>query len=201
MITRVQLVVKRIFDVSIVLLFLPLLFVFIALLVIIATIDSKQWGVYTQQRIGQYGKSFQIYKIRTLKEGNHQLGHLNTHASGIGAFFRNTKLNELPQLYNVLKGDMSFVGPRPDIPGFADSLVGDDRIILNVKPGITGPASLKYRNEEDLLAKHKSPEIFNRSVIWPDKVKINKNYVLNYSFYLDLRLILKSIFRHDALRR
>ncbi|WP_179376481.1 sugar transferase [Winogradskyella wichelsiae] len=201
MITSVQLAVKRVFDVSVVLLLLPVLFIFIAVLVLIATMDNKQWGVYTQQRIGQYGKPFKIYKIRTLKDGNHKLGHLNTHASWIGAFFRKTKLNELPQLFNVLKGDMSFVGPRPDIPGFADGLTGDDRIILNVKPGITGPASLKYINEEDLLAKHKSPETYNKSVIWPDKVKINKNYVLNYSFYLDLRLILKSIFRHDTFRR
>jgi lipopolysaccharide/colanic/teichoic acid biosynthesis glycosyltransferase len=193
MISKSQLKVKRIFDVVVVILFLPLLIFPIILLVLIATIDTKKWGVYSQLRVGQYGKLFRIYKIRTLVDGDYQFGQLESSATSIGKFLRQTKLNELPQLYNVLIGDMSFVGPRPDLQGFADELSGDDRIILKVKPGITGPATLKYRDEEQLLKLQNDPEHYNRTIIWVDKVKINKKYVQNYSFYLDLRLIFKSI--------
>jgi lipopolysaccharide/colanic/teichoic acid biosynthesis glycosyltransferase len=142
--------------------------------------------------VGQHARLFTIYKLRTLKGGEHQLGHLEQSATPIGNYLRRTKLDELPQLYNVLIGDMSFVGPRPDLVGFADELVGEDRIILKVKPGITGPATLKYKNEELLLERQKDPEHYNRTIIWVDKVKINKKYVENYSFYLDLVFILKS---------
>ena len=192
MITKTQLLVKRIFDLVLVLLFLPLLIIPILVLIIIATIDTKEFGVFSQKRVGQHGKLFKIYKIRTLKEGQHQLGHLDQSASAIGKYLRRTKLNELPQLFNVLIGDMSFVGPRPDLQGFADELKGEDRIVLMVKPGITGPATLKYRNEERVLERQKDPDNYNRTIIWVDKVKINKKYVLNYSFYLDLAFILKS---------
>ncbi|REG87705.1 sugar transferase [Winogradskyella sediminis] len=193
MISKSQLRFKRIFDVVLVVLCLPLLFIPILLLVLIATIDTKTWGIYSQLRVGQYGKLFKIYKIRTLADGEHQLGGLINHATCIGRFLRRSKLNELPQLYNVFIGDMSLVGPRPDLPGFADTLNGKNRIILMVKPGITGPASIKYRDEEALLAQQKDPEHYNRAIIWVDKVKINKKYVENYSFYLDLTLILKSL--------
>ena len=88
---------------------------------------------------------------------------------------------------------MSLVGPRPDIIGFADELKGEDRIILKIKPGITGPATIKYRDEESILANQHNPEIYNRTIIWVDKVEINKKYVQNWSFYLDLNFILKSI--------
>jgi len=192
LITKTQLLVKRIFDLVLVLLFLPLLIIPILVLIIIATIDTKEFGVFSQKRVGQHGKLFKIYKIRTLKEGQHQLGHLDQSASAIGKYLRRTKLNELPQLFNVLIGDMSFVGPRPDLQGFADELKGEDRIILMVKPGITGPATLKYRNEKRVLERQKDPDNYNRTIIWVDKVKINKKYVLNYSFYLDLAFILKS---------
>ncbi|NRD20568.1 sugar transferase [Winogradskyella eckloniae] len=183
---------KRGFDVLVVLLFLPIVLVPIVILVCIATIDTKRYGIYSQYRIGQHGKPFKIYKIRTLKDGDHQLGHLNDYATAFGKFLRASKLNELPQLYNVLIGDMSLVGPRPDLEGFADQLKGDDRKILIVKPGITGPATLKYKNEERVLERQNNPNQYNRTIIWVDKVKINKKYVENYSFYLDLTLILKS---------
>ncbi|MUU77658.1 sugar transferase [Winogradskyella endarachnes] len=193
MITKTQLRIKRLFDFSLVIVFLPFLIIPIFLLIVIATIDTRKYGVFTQYRIGQHGKPFKIYKIRTLRDGNHQLGNMDKYASKTGVFLRKSKLNELPQLFNVLIGDMSFVGPRPDLEGFADKLEGEDRIILLVKPGITGPATLKYKNEENILARHKDPEHYNRTIIWVDKVKINKNYVKNYSFYLDLRFIFKSI--------
>lgn len=192
MITKTQLRIKRIFDLVLVLLLLPFLFFPIVVLVIAATIDTKKWGVFTQKRVGQHAKLFDIYKIRTLKEEEHKLGHLERSATTLGKYLRRTKLDELPQLFNVLKGDMSFVGPRPDIQGFADMLQGEDRKILIVKPGITGEATLKYKDEERVLELQKDPEHYNRTIIWVDKVEINKNYVENYSFYLDLRLILKS---------
>ena len=107
--------------------------------------------------------------------------------------FRKYKIDELPQLINVLKGDMSFVGPRPDVPGYADKLEGEDRIILSIKPGITGPATLKYKNEEEILANVDDPVKYNNQVIWPDKVKINKEYIKNWSLKKDIEYILKTI--------
>jgi lipopolysaccharide/colanic/teichoic acid biosynthesis glycosyltransferase len=175
-----------------VLVLLPLLSIPLLVLIIISTVDTKRYGVFSQLRVGQHGKLFKIYKIRTLREGIHQLGHLEKSATTIGKFLRRSKLDELPQLFNVMIGDMSFVGPRPDLQGFADKLKGEDRIILKVKPGITGPATLKYKNEERVLERQKDPEHYNRTIIWVDKVKINKKYVENYSFYLDLTFILKS---------
>ncbi len=193
MITSQQLLVKRVFDLLLALFLLPILIIPIVLLVIMASIDTRDNGVFSQVRIGQFGKPFKIYKIRTLKKGVHRLGHLETSATSLGKFLRNYKLDELPQLFNVLKGDMSFVGPRPDLAGFADVLEGEDRLILKVKPGITGPATLKYKDEELILAKQLNPETYNRTVIWKDKVDINKKYVKNWSFSLDLIFLLKSL--------
>ncbi|MBC2846098.1 sugar transferase [Winogradskyella flava] len=188
-----QLRIKRLFDLTLVVMLLPLLLLPIIVLIVAASIDTKNFGVFTQLRVGQNGKLFKIYKIRTLKDGVHRLGHLEKSATPLGKYLRKTKLDELPQLFNVLKGDMSFVGPRPDIQGFADMLEGKDQIILKVKPGITGEATIKYRDEELVLERQNDPEDYNRTIIWVDKVKINRNYVENYSFYLDLRLILKSL--------
>ncbi|NNE32925.1 MAG: sugar transferase [Winogradskyella sp.] len=165
----------------------------ILILIAIATLDTKECGIYSQMRVGQNAKLFRIYKIRTLKNEKHQLGHLERSATHLGKVLRRTRVNELPQLFNVLIGDMSFVGPRPDLQGFADELEGEDQIILMVKPGITGPATIKYKNEERVLKRQNDPEHYNRTIIWADKVKINKKYVENYSFYLDLALIIKSI--------
>ena len=112
----------------------------------------------------------------------------------LGAKLRKYKLDELPELWNVLVGDMSFVGPRPDVPGYADKLVGEDRVILKLRPGITGPASLKYRNEEELLAGVDDPQTYNDTVIFPDKVRINKEYYYNWSFRKDIRYVFQTIF-------
>ena len=120
----------------------------IFLLVLFCTIDTRRWGVFSQLRVGQHAKLFKIYKLRTLKEERHVLGHLDRNATRLGKFLRRTKLDEFPQIFNVLIGNMSFVGPRPDIQGFADELEGEDRKILIVKPGITGPATLKYKYED-----------------------------------------------------
>jgi len=192
LITRSQLRVKRYFDFLLALVLFVFLSPILIFLVFISTIDTKQWGVFSQLRVGQEGKLFRIFKLRTLKNEKHYLGHLDKSATTIGRYLRRSKLDELPQLYNVLIGDMSFVGPRPDLQGFADELEGEDRIILMVKPGVTGPATLKYKDEERVLERQKDPDDYNRTIIWVDKVKINKKYVQNYSFYLDLAFILKS---------
>lgn len=193
MITPAQLQVKRIFDFSLALVLLPLVFIPLAVLLIGAAIDVGNFGWFRQLRVGQDGQLFYMFKLRTLKAGKHSLGALDDHASAYGRFLRRRKLDELPQLFNVLLGDMSFVGPRPDVQGFADVLTGDDRVILKVKPGVTGPATLKYKNEEEILAMQSNPESYNRTIIWPDKVEINKKYVYNWSFYLDLNYILQSL--------
>ncbi|WP_298903207.1 sugar transferase [uncultured Psychroserpens sp.] len=193
MITKYQLIQKRIFDLLLSLLLAPILAIPIFILVMISTFDTRQFGLFLQTRVGQNGRLFKIFKIRTLKREAHVLGHLDLSATTFGKFLRAYKLDELPQIFNVLAGHMSFVGPRPDVVGFADELEGDDRIILKVKPGITGPATIKYRNEEDILSQQSDPENYNRTIIWADKVEINKKYVQNWSFYLDLNFIIKSI--------
>jgi len=158
-----------------------------------ASIDTRKNGFFTQERIGRNGRTFRVIKIRTMRE----MPGLNTtvttgsdqRITWLGRFWRCTKIDELPQLINVLRGDMSFVGPRPDVAGYADRLEGDNRIILSVRPGITGPATLKYRDEEDILTKQDDPERYNNEILWPDKVRLNRKYVENWSFFGDLRYI------------
>ena len=164
---------------------------------IAATVDTRSNGFFTQARVGRHGRIFRVIKIRTMRLIK---GHYTTvttdqdpRITPIGRFFRRTKIDELPQLFNVLLGRMSFVGPRPDVLGFADRLQGDDRIILTVRPGITGPATLKYRNEEKLLSQYENPEQYNQEVIFPDKLRINRAYVENYRFYKDINYILRTI--------
>jgi len=130
-----------------------------------------------------------MFKIKTKRE----FSDGKVTFTSFGKFLRKTKLNELPQLFNVLIGDMSIVGPRPDILGYADVLEGNDRIILTVRPGITGPATLKFLNEEEILSKHKNPLEYNDTVIWPQKVEINKIYVQEWSLMKDFRYMYLTI--------
>lgn len=155
---------------------------------------------FKQKRIGQNGKLFTMYKFRSMivaNSGSSISVAGESRITPLGAKLRKYKLDELPELWNVLIGDMSFVGPRPDVPGFADKLQGMDRDILMLKPGITGPASLKYRNEEELLAKQTDPERYNKEVIFPDKVRINLAYIRHWSFWLDIKIILYTILGKD----
>ncbi len=146
-------------------------------------------GFYVQRRVGRHGAAFPLLKLKTMRDGTGFDTTVTTASdpriTTLGRFLRKTKLDELPQFVNVLLGHMSLVGPRPDVPGFADRLTGTDRIILSVAPGITGPATLAYRNEEALLAAQKDPERYNREVIYPDKVRINRAYVEDYVFWRD----------------
>ena len=165
------------------------------LLIVAILIKIKMPGgpvIFKQKRVGQNGKLFTMYKFRSMTVGH---GGSSVSVAGesritpLGAKLRHYKLDELQELWNVLIGDMSFVGPRPDVPGYADQLVGKDRDVLKLKPGITGPATLKYRDEEDLLASQADPQKYNDEVIFPDKVRINLYYLNHYSFIVDIKMI------------
>ena len=148
--------------------------------------------MYIQERIGQNAKPFKLIKFRTMhgeEESPIAASELNR-ITRIGRWLRRTKIDELPELLNILKGDMSFVGPRPDVAGYADKLEGDDRRLLAMKPGLTGVASLKYRNEEDLLAAQPNPQEYNDTVIWPDKVRLNILYMEQQSLWLDVKVLI-----------
>lgn len=165
------------------------------LLVVALLVCIKMPGgpvIFTQKRVGRNGRLFTMYKFRsmTVSHGGSSVSVAGeSRITPLGAKLRRYKLDELPELWNVLKGDMSFVGPRPDVPGYADWLSGEARDVLRLRPGITGPASLKYRDEEELLASVDDPVRYNDEVIYPDKVRINLYYLHNYSFVKDIRMI------------
>ena len=180
--------------------FFGLLFLWPVLLVVWILIRVKMPGglaIFTQKRVGKDGELFTMYKFRSMTVGH---GGSSVSVAGesritpLGAKLRKYKLDELPELWNVLIGDMSFVGPRPDVPGYADMLEGEDRLILKLRPGITGPASLKYRNEEEILAQVDDPQRYNDEVIYPDKVRINLDYYYHHSLLGDIKLIMKTIY-------
>ena len=180
------------------------LFLFSLLLSIIAIlIRLKMPGgpiIFKQKRVGQYGRLFTMYKFRSMTvahSGSSVSIKGESRITPLGAKLRKYKLDELPELWNVLIGDMSFVGPRPDVPGYADKLTGEERRILLLKPGITGPASLKYRNEEELLAEQENPQEYNDKVLFPDKVRINIEYLENWSLWYDIKIILYTVLGKD----
>jgi lipopolysaccharide/colanic/teichoic acid biosynthesis glycosyltransferase len=149
-------------------------------------------AIFKQKRVGKGGKLFTMVKFRSMSvshSGSSVSVAGEARITPLGAVLRKYKLDELPELWNVLIGDMSFVGPRPDVPGYADQLTGDDREVLSLRPGITGPASLKYRDEEELLAGQVDPQKYNDEVIFPDKVRINRYYLHHYSFVKDIQMI------------
>ena len=178
-----------------------LLFLWPILLVVAILIKVKMPGgpvFFTQQRVGRNGTLFTMYKFRSMTvahSGSSVSVAGEARITPLGAVLRKYKLDELPELWNVLIGDMSFVGPRPDVPGYADKLEGEDRLILKLRPGITGPASLKYANEEEILAQVENPIQYNDEVIFPDKVRINLEYYYHHTFLGDIKLIFQTIFR------
>ena len=180
------------------LLFLSPVLLFVALL-----IRNKMPGgpiIFKQKRVGQYGRLFTMYKFRSMTvshSGSSVSVKGESRITPLGVKLRKYKLDELPELWNVLIGDMSFVGPRPDVPGYADKLEGDDRRMLLLKPGITGPASLKYRNEEELLAEQENPQKYNDEVLFPDKVRINIDYMDHWSFGKDVKIIVYTVLGKD----
>tara|TARA_R110000868_G_scaffold118059_1_gene313268 strand:- start:3683 stop:4264 length:582 start_codon:yes stop_codon:yes gene_type:complete len=182
--------VKRVFDLFFALFLLALLFWLIILSVIIAAIDTGTNGLFIQARIGQFGAFFKIYKLRTIKESA-ATGSISI--SKLGLFFRKYRIDELPQLFNVLKGDMSFVGPRPDVSGYYDVLEGESRKLLELKPGLTSTAAIKYSNEDEILNDQADPLLYNDTFIFPDKINLNLDYYYNQSFWGDIKIILQTI--------
>ena len=206
---------KYIFDRVVAALGLLLLWPLLILVTILIRIKMPGGpALFKQKRVGRHGHLFTMVKFRTMT-----IGHCGSSVSmagesritPIGSILRKYKIDELPELWNVLKGDMSFVGPRPDVPGYADKLVGENRRVLELRPGITAPASLKYRDEEELIAtyvhkmnnkglriKNGIPEemtdediaiLYNDTVIYPDKVRLNLYYLDHYSFWRDIQMI------------
>jgi lipopolysaccharide/colanic/teichoic acid biosynthesis glycosyltransferase len=195
--TRSQRIAKRILDLALAVGALTLTWWILVIAIVAATIDTGQPGLFVQRRVGREGRLFPILKVRTMRAGSGRDTSVTTaddpRVTRLGRLLRRTKIDELPQLFNVLAGHMSFVGPRPDVPGFADRMDGPDRIILSVRPGITGPASLQFRNEEALLAAQEDPERFNREVLFPEKLRLNRAYVENYRVADDVVCLVRTV--------
>jgi lipopolysaccharide/colanic/teichoic acid biosynthesis glycosyltransferase len=193
--------IKRIFDffssfIGLIIL-LPLL-IFVSLAI---KIGSSGPIFFSQKRVGRDGKLFTLVKFRSMTvqqdSSNTATARGDVRITKIGAFLRKYKLDELPELWNVVMGEMSLVGPRPDVPGYADRLKGTDINMLKLRPGITGTASLKYANEEEILAAKEDPQKYNDEVIFPDKVKLNLEYYEKQSLWLDIKIIFATIFRRS----
>lgn len=197
MLTKNQFILKHTFDFCIAFIGLVVLIIPIIILIILMSISTKSFGLFKQKRVGQFGELFDIYKIKTMINDSLDENTItitnNKRITNFGKKIRKYKLDELPQLINVLIGNMSFVGPRPDVIGYADELKGEDKIILNVRPGITGPATLYFKNEEEILSKKNNPKEYNDTVIWKKKIEINKNYIKDWSFFKDLSYLFKTI--------
>ena len=189
--------------------FIGLLFLWPVLLIVAVLVKVKMPGgpaFFVQKRVGKGGKLFKCHKFRTMTM-NHNGSSVSvagdSRITPFGAKLRHYKLDELPELWDVLIGNMSFVGPRPDVPGYADKLEGDDRDVLKLRPGITGPATLKYRLEDEMIAEYVAQKQqqgdprdaqaiaveYNDTVIYPDKVRLNCYYYRNYSFVKDIQMI------------
>lgn len=204
-------ILKYVFDRVVAL--IGLLFLWPVLLIVAILVKVKMPGgpaFFVQKRVGKGGKLFDCYKFRTMTvkhNGSTVSVAGDSRITPLGAKLRHYKLDELPGLWNVLIGDMSFVGPRPDVPGYADKLTGDDRDVLKLRPGITGPATLKYRLEDEMISEYVAQkhatgdnrpmqEIaieYNDTVIYPDKVRLNCYYYRHYSFVKDIQMILCTV--------
>ena len=185
---------KRLFDVVLSVIGILLLFPILLLISILIKLDSKGPILFIQGRVGKNNKDFYIFKFRTMsvqsdKKGLLTLGNNDSRITRMGYVLRRYKIDEFPQLINILKGDMSFVGPRPELRYYVNFYNDDDMRIFEVRPGITGLASLKYRNEVELLKAAKDPEAFFIKTIIPDKLKYNKVYISKRNFIFDLKLI------------
>ncbi len=190
---------KRLFDLFFsfigIILLLPIIIV-ISILIKLKMPDGQVF--FLQDRVGQYGNIFKIIKFRTMinsHSGSSISVKGESRITNLGAVLRRYKLDELPELINVILGQMSLVGPRPDVPEYMDELKGEERKILDLKPGITSPATLIYAREEEILSKVPDPIKYNNEIIFPDKVKINLQYYYNNTLFGDLAIIFKTIFR------
>lgn len=189
---------KRLFDIIFSCVGLILLFPFFLLLALIIQLDSRGGVFYTQQRVGKDAKDFTLYKFRTMTTGADRkglltVGNKDSRITKVGYYIRKFKIDELPQLFNVLNGTMSFVGPRPEVRKYVDLYNEEQRKVLNVKPGITDYASLEYFHENELLGKSVNPEETYIKEVMPAKLELNKKYINNPGIGSDVRIILKTI--------
>lgn len=192
--------IKRLFDIFASILGLVIILIPSLVIAILIVFDSRGGVFYIQKRIGKNAKPFGVYKFRTMKpasdsKGLLTVGNADTRITRVGYYLRKYKLDELPQLLNVLKGDMSIVGPRPEVPKYVELYSDEQKGVLKVKPGITDLASIEYMDENDLLAKSENPEQTYIEVIMPSKLQLGLKYIDNQSFINDIKIIVKTIFK------
>lgn len=192
--------IKRIFDFLLSLFGVIILSPIFIIVSIAIKLDSKGSILFLQKRVGRYGKEFNIYKFRTMVTDAEKLGKQITvgkdnRITRVGAFLRKFKIDELPQLFNVLKGDMSLVGPRPEVPKYVALYNEEQRKVLDIRPGITDMASLRYKDENDILGKVDNPEEYYINVIMKDKLNLNLEYIEKSNVFFDIYLILKTIIK------
>lgn len=190
--------IKRLFDVFFSVLGLLILSPIFLAIAIIIILDSKGFIFYKQVRVGKDEKDFKIYKFRTMHNSADKLGLLtigerDPRITKAGYSLRKYKLDEFPQLLNVLIGDMSFVGPRPEVRKYVNLYSEDDKLILKVKPGITDYASIYFRNESEIINKSSNPEKIYINKVMPEKIRLNKIYIKKQNIFIDIKIILKTI--------
>lgn len=198
--SKVNSAIKRIFDFVASLIGIIIISPILTIVAICIKLDSKGKVLFLQKRVGKKGKPFNIYKFRTMVSDAEKLGKQITigkdsRITRVGAFLRKYKIDELPQLFNVLKGDMSLVGPRPEVPKYVDLYTEEERKVLEVRPGITDLASLRYSDENEILGKVENPEEYYINVIMKDKLKLNLEYIEKSNIIFDIYLIIKTIIK------
>ena len=191
-------IIKRVCDFILSLIGIIVLSPIFIIVSIAIKLDSKGKILFLQKRVGRYGKEFNIYKFRTMVSDAERLGKQITvgndnRITKVGAFLRKYKIDELPQLFNVLKGDMSLVGPRPEVPKYVKLYSDEQKKVLKVRPGITDMASLRYKDENEILGKVDNPEEYYINVIMKDKLNLNLEYIEKSNIFFDLYLIIKTV--------
>lgn len=190
--------IKRLVDIIFSLLGLILFFPFLFIIGILIRIESKGGMFFVQERIGKDMRPFRLIKFRSMMVANHGVDHqfepgANYRITKIGKILRDTKIDELPELFNILMGDMSIVGPRPEVPKYIQNSPDEFAAILHIRPGLSDYASIKYRNEEEILASEEDPDGYYRCVILPDKLRLAKRYVERISFKTDMAIIIATL--------
>lgn len=190
---------KRIFDITLSIFGIIILSPFYVVVSFLILIDSKGGVLYKQDRVGLNGHIFKVFKFRTMNpdsfsKGALTVGSRDPRITSIGYYLRKYKLDELPQLFNVLFGDMSFVGPRPEVKKYTDLYSDEQKKVLSVRPGITDYASIKFRNENDLLSETDEPEKLYINVIMPEKLALNMKYILDNNVFKDIEIIFSTFY-------
>lgn len=191
-------IMKRLFDIVFSFVGIVILSPVLVIISLIVALSSKGGSFYKQKRVGKGNKDFTLYKFRSMRVDSDKqslitIGNKDSRVTPIGYYLRKYKIDELPQLFNVLKGDMSFVGPRPEVRYYVDMYTDRQKQVLNVRPGITDPASIAFRNENELLAQQPNPKQYYITSIMPEKLRINLEYINNRSFSKDIKIILQTI--------